>query len=283
MPRKLYYATDPTNLNYGDGRSRRTTRPTSWAHNRGSGLKTLTDADGNGIYGGDGVHRESLVQTVVSGTPLGRPENEYESVMMAPPGQEAELDGEAVQASSNRVDAILSLLPPNQAAVVSLIAVGGLSVREAADHLTVGKSQVDRLYKKGLATLAGLLGQPLEGMPGMTKFPEETVTALDEMVPDGQRCAAHKAEPTPRPDCTSCDLGVPELGEYLDPEPPDSDNADVSDEEWVEYQEALAAARKGRASKGQLQTVKATEKRLGLPSSFSPAWNSTGSSPRKAA
>jgi hypothetical protein len=137
--------------------------------------------------------------------------------------------------------------------VVTLIVFGGMSVREAADHLTVSKSQVDRNLQAAKRTLADLLGQPIEGFSGMNRFPEETVEALDEMTSSA----------------------LPELGEWIDPDHHIEENPRVSDGDWNEYRQALAAVKKGSrvATDADYATVRRVERQLGLPSTFSPAWN----------
>lgn len=249
VARKLFYAVDPMNLNLGNGVTRKT-RPTAWAHN-GKTHTTYPDQNGQTSSGGDGIHRESETSTVLVGGPVGRPSDPYEALMVTRPHEEPVTDSESLDASQGRVDALLALLPPKQRAVVTMIALEGLSVRDAAEHLNIGKSQVDRDYQAAKRAMADLLGQPVLDVPGMAKFEEATVEALDEMA---------SSEP-------------PELGEYLTPAPVKADNPRVSDAEWQEYQSALAAVRKRRADDADYKTVRRVEKRLGLPSTFSPAWN----------
>jgi hypothetical protein len=167
--------------------------------------------------------------------------------------EEPQVDSESLDRSQGRVDALMALLPEDQRAAVTLIVFGGMSVREAAEHLSVGKSQVDRNYQKAKRSLADLLGEPVEGFSGITRFAEETVEALDEM--------------------TSSES--PELGEWIDPDHHIEDNPRVSDGDWNEYRQALAAVKKGSlvATDADYRTVRRVERQLGLPSTFSPAWN----------
>lgn len=145
-------------------------------------------------------------------------------------------DSESLDGSQARVDALLSLLPTDQRAAVTLIVFGGMSVRKAAEHLGVGKSQVDRNYQAAKRTLAELFGEPAEGFSGTNRFPEETVDALDEMTSDLP----------------------PELGQYIETGPAQSGKWVLSsgsssfgvaerpsDGDWNEYRQALIAVRRG--------------------------------------
>lgn len=162
--------------------------------------------------------------------------------MQCPPGREPELDADAVQASMDRVDAMLALLPVKERHAVSLVVLEGRSLREAAPVMGLSKSQVDRLLKRGLSTLAELLGGDL---------PSGLVSeALAGLAPNE----------------------APELGGYLEPAPQKADLPEVTAEDWGRYEAVSGLMRTGEASKTDLAFVVSFEKRVGLGSSFSPAW-----------
>lgn len=85
VSRIRYYAVDPFNLDLGNGGAPKT-RPTAWAHN-GRTRTTYTDQTGEASAGGDGIRRESETQTVVVGSPLGRPSSPWEALMVSKPTQ----------------------------------------------------------------------------------------------------------------------------------------------------------------------------------------------------
>lgn len=237
MPRKLFYATD--RLDVYDPRSRRSRGSTAWVHSTGSG--TLRDSDGERIAG-DGVRRESSPHPVVSGTALGRPSNVFEAVMVCAPGQEPQEDSEALQASMARVDAMLALLAPRERQVLTLCVLEGRSLREAAEVLGLGKSQVDRDLRKAKTTLAELLGGELPTA--------EAQAALVELAPDDP----------------------PELGDYVEPAAHKAELPDVGVDDWQRYEAAQGKVLSGTALKLDFAFVSAFEKEYGLASSFSPAW-----------
>lgn len=239
MPRKLFYAVESSNLDAYNPKSTHTSRSTAWAHSSGSRL--LTDADGDRLAG-DGVRRERHAHPVVAGTALGRPENEYEALMQAQPHEEALQDSEALDASQARVDALLEMLPERHRSVLTLCVLEGLSVREAAEHLSVSRSQVHRDLEKAKAALAELLGGELPTA--------QTQDDLVEMAPE-------------RP---------PELGEYLQPADHKEDDPEVTAEQWRRYQTAIAAMNQGKATPAELEAIKRFERSVSMPSSFSPGW-----------
>lgn len=238
----MYRRIDPARLDLYDGRSRRSSRPTAWKHNRQAGRAVLHDAKGERVQG-DGVHREGPAHPVVVGTPAGRPENEYAALMQARPGEDPLLDSEAVQASSARVDALLAMLPLRQRQVATLIVLEGLSVREAAERLApLSKSQIARDWAKARAQLADLLGGELPS--------GQVQDALEALAPEH----------------------APELGDYQEAGEDKQRAPDVSGEEWQRYGDVQARMRRNEADKADRAFVSSFEKRNGLPSSFSPGW-----------
>ena len=237
MPRTRFYATD--RLDSYDPRSRRSRGSTAWTH--ATGTARLHGSDGERIPG-DGVRRESSPHPVVSGTALARPTNVYEATMRTAPFEEPDEDTESLAASMARVDAMLALLAPRERQVLTLCVLEGLSLREAATALGLGKSQVDRDLRKAKATLAELLGGELPTA--------ETQAALVELAPDDP----------------------PELGDYVEPAAHKAELPEVGADDWRRYHEAQASVRAGSAASVDFDYMVAFEKRNGLASSFSPAW-----------
>jgi hypothetical protein len=205
----------------------------------------MHDSDGERIPG-DGVKRESAYHPVVAGTALGRPENVFEAVMICAPGEEPQDDSEALQASMDRVDGMLALLPVRERQVMTLCVLEGRTIREAATTLGIGKSQVDRDLRRAKATLAELLGGELPSAG--------TQAALEELAPNE----------------------APELGDYLEPAVQKAELPEVSSEDWRRYQRSQARVQNGTAAKLDFAFVIGFEKRNGLASSFSPAWRYKG-------
>ncbi len=275
MPRATYHRLEPSSFDY-DARSTKRHMPTAWKHNLSAGRSShLVNANGDYVQG-DGTDRHSLQHPVLVGTPAGRPENEYEALMQCAPGQEPLEDSEGLDSSQGRVDALLALLPLRQRQVAALIVGERLSVREAADHLDISKSQVDRDWASARKELAALLGY---------ERPDERVTdALEEMVPDDApdlgeyrrddgvvvgRSSNGSPSKAERPATAPSELaGVGKT----DPAAPPPLEPPVAPEEWAAYDAAVSRMRGGRADAADFDAIRAFERRLSLPSSFSPAW-----------
>lgn len=240
MPRTTFTRLPAERFEYAP-RSRKTTGR-AWAH---STPERPCGPDGERV-GGDGVNRESRSHPVVVGTPAGRPENEYEALMQAAPFEEPLDSSSELDESMARVDAMLALLPDRERLAMTLVILERRTLREAATVMGVSKSQVDRYLKRGLGTLADLLGGELPS--------DDVQAALVNLAPDDP----------------------PELGGYLggDRSAPlePAEAPVVMADEWAQYEQAQARLRAGTAVGVDLDLMTSFEKRVGLGSSFSPAW-----------
>jgi RNA polymerase sigma factor (sigma-70 family) len=71
--------------------------------------------------------------------------------------QEPLSDGEGAEGRWRELEALLAGLPPDQAAVVRLTLLEGLSLRAAAAQLGVSRSTVHRAQRRGVEGLRGLV------------------------------------------------------------------------------------------------------------------------------